>query len=55
MTQQIKVIRGMHDILPQQIGVWQQLEGSFQDIAENYRRLLAGEPRINVIDRQRGY
>lgn len=25
------------------------------DIAENYRRLKAGEPRINVIDRQQGY
>ena len=31
------------------------LGDAMQDIAENYRRMLAGEPRINVIDRQRGY
>ncbi len=41
MAQQIKVIRGMHDILPQQIGVWQQLEDAFQDLAEHcgYRQI----------------
>ena len=31
------------------------LGDAMQDIAENYRRLLAGEPRINVVDRKRGY
>ncbi len=31
------------------------LGDAMQDIVENYRRLLAGEPRINVIDRQLGY
>ena len=31
------------------------LGDAMQDIVENYRRLLAGEPRINVIDRDLGY
>ncbi len=36
MVQQIKVIRGMHDILPQEIGVWQQLEDSYRQLVESY-------------------
>jgi histidyl-tRNA synthetase len=36
MVQQIKVIRGMHDILPEEIGVWQQLEDGFRNLVESY-------------------
>jgi histidyl-tRNA synthetase len=36
MVQQIKVIRGMHDILPAEIGVWQQLESAFRSLVESY-------------------
>ncbi len=31
------------------------LGDAMEEIAENYRRLKAGKPRLNVIDRQRGY
>lgn len=36
MAQQIQVIRGMHDILPEEIGVWQQLEDGFRNLVESY-------------------
>jgi histidyl-tRNA synthetase len=36
MVQQIKLIRGMHDILPEEIGVWQQLEDGFRNLVESY-------------------
>ncbi len=36
MAQQIKVIRGMHDILPEHINVWHQLEDSYRQLVESY-------------------
>jgi len=36
MAQQIKVIRGMHDILPEHINVWHQLEDTYRQLVENY-------------------
>ncbi len=36
MVQQIKLVRGMHDILPEEIGVWQQLEDGFRSLVESY-------------------
>ncbi len=36
MTEQIKVIRGMHDILPEHMNAWYQLEDSWRQLAEAY-------------------
>lgn len=36
MSDQIKLIRGMHDILPQQMNVWHQLEDSWRSLVESY-------------------
>lgn len=36
MVEQIKLIRGMHDILPEEISVWQQLEDSYRQLVESY-------------------
>jgi histidyl-tRNA synthetase len=36
MAEQIKVIRGMHDILPAQIDVWHQLEDTYRQLVESY-------------------
>ena len=36
MSEQIKLIRGMHDILPQQMNVWHQLEDSWRSLVESY-------------------
>ncbi len=36
MTAQIKVIRGMHDILPDSMDVWYQLEDTWRQLVEGY-------------------
>ena len=36
MSDQIQVIRGMHDILPVDMPVWNQLEDSYRALAESY-------------------
>ena len=36
MAEQIKVIRGMHDILPEHITVWQQIEDTYRNLVEQY-------------------
>ena len=36
MSDVIQVIRGMHDILPTDIPVWNQLEDEYRDLAESY-------------------
>jgi histidyl-tRNA synthetase len=36
MSEQIKVIRGMHDILPEQINAWHQVEDGFRQLAEGF-------------------
>jgi histidyl-tRNA synthetase len=36
MSNQIQVIRGMHDILPADMPVWHQLEDSYRSLAESY-------------------
>ena len=36
MSDQIRVIRGMHDILPVDMPVWNQLEDSYRALAESY-------------------
>jgi histidyl-tRNA synthetase len=36
MKNQIQVIRGMHDILPVDMPVWNQLEDSYRSLAESY-------------------
>ncbi len=36
MAKQIQVIRGMHDILPADMPVWNQLEDSYRKLAESY-------------------
>jgi histidyl-tRNA synthetase len=36
MVEQIKVIRGMHDILPQEMDVWHQLEDTWRELVESY-------------------
>jgi len=36
MSNQIQVIRGMHDILPVDMPVWNQLEDSYRSLAESY-------------------
>jgi len=36
MSNQIQVIRGMHDILPVDMPVWHQLEDSYRSLAESY-------------------
>jgi len=36
MAEQIKVIRGMHDILPEQISVWHQVEDTYRQLADQY-------------------
>lgn len=36
MAQQIKVIRGMHDILPQDMNVWHQLEDAWRELVESF-------------------
>ena len=35
MAEQIKVIRGMHDILPEEMNVWHQLEDSWRELVES--------------------
>ena len=36
MAEQIKLIRGMHDILPAQMDVWHQLEDTWRTLVESY-------------------
>jgi histidyl-tRNA synthetase len=36
MSKQIQVIRGMHDTLPTDMPVWNQLEDSYRNLAESY-------------------
>ena len=36
MAEQIKLIRGMHDILPAQMNVWHQLEDTWRTLVESY-------------------
>ncbi|MFT5219973.1 MAG: histidyl-tRNA synthetase [Planctomycetota bacterium] len=36
MANQYQVIRGMHDILPEQMPVWNQLEDTYRDLLESY-------------------
>jgi len=36
MVDQIKVIRGMHDILPAQMHVWHQIEDTWRSLVESY-------------------
>ena len=36
MSDQIQVIRGMHDILPADMPVWNQLEDCYRELAESY-------------------
>ena len=36
MSKQLQTIRGMHDILPVDSVVWQQLEDGFRALAESY-------------------
>ena len=36
MTGQISLIRGMHDILPDHMDVWYQLEDTWRELAEGY-------------------
>lgn len=36
MAQQIKVIRGMHDILPSEMNAWNQLEDTWRQLVEGY-------------------
>lgn len=36
MSQQIKLVRGMHDILPDEFDAWYQIEDSWRQLAERY-------------------
>ena len=36
MSKSIKVVRGMHDIVPQQSPLWQHLEGSVRQVVQGY-------------------
>ena len=36
MSDQIQLIRGMHDILPADMPVWNQLEDCYRELAESY-------------------
>ena len=36
MSNQIQVIRGMHDVLPVDMPAWNQLEDSYRSLAESY-------------------
>ena len=36
MAKQVQVIRGMHDILPADMPVWNQLEDTYRALAESY-------------------
>ncbi len=36
MSKQVQVIRGMHDILPAEMPVWNQLEDTYRALAESY-------------------
>ena len=47
MAKRIKAIRGMHDILPEQTGLWQHLENTLSQVLHSYGY---GEIRMPVIE-----
>ncbi len=55
MNHQIQVIRGMHDILPVDMPVWNQLEDCYRKLAESYgyqqirTPILEKPPCFNVL------
>jgi histidyl-tRNA synthetase len=50
MAQNIQAIRGMHDILPDQIALWQTLEDSARQVLDAYGYLEVRTPLVEVTE-----
>ena len=50
MAQNIQAIRGMHDILPDQIALWQDLEDSARRVLDAYGYLEVRTPLVEVTE-----
>jgi len=50
MSKHIKAIRGMHDLLPERIGLWQQLEDSARHVLDAYGYEEIRTPLVEVTD-----
>lgn len=50
MAKNIQAIRGMHDLLPDQIGLWQQLEDGARQVLESYGYGEIRTPLVEMTD-----
>ncbi|MBP6583087.1 MAG: ATP phosphoribosyltransferase regulatory subunit, partial [Chromatiaceae bacterium] len=50
MAKNIQAIRGMHDLLPDRIGLWQRLEDGARQVLESYGYSEIRTPLVEVTE-----